>query len=141
MRHRLEFITQNIFFVLLALGSGTALLVLSLRAPAGKNHLTPTQATLLINREDAQVIDIRGADDYAGGHLPDARNIPVEQIESRTGELDRDAPLILVCQNGTRSTGACKRLEKLGFSRVNSLAGGISGWRAAGLPLRKGTKK
>jgi rhodanese-related sulfurtransferase len=137
----LEFITQNIFFVLLALGSGTALLVLSLRASTGRNHLTPTQATLLINREDAQVIDIRKASDYAGGHLPDARNIPVEQFDARVGELDRDAPLILVCQNGTRSTNARKRLEKLGFSRVNSLAGGISGWREAGLPLRKGAKK
>jgi rhodanese-related sulfurtransferase len=136
----LEFIQQNILLVFLALGSGAALLVLTFRAP-GKSGLTPTQATLLINRENAQVIDLRGADDYSGGHLPDSRNIPVEQLETRVADLDKNALLILVCQNGTRSSGAIRQLEKLGFGRVNNLAGGISGWRAAGLPLRKGAKK
>jgi rhodanese-related sulfurtransferase len=140
---RLEFISQNILLVLLALASGGALLVLTVRASGAKSALTPTQATLLINREDAQVIDIRGADDYVGGHLPDSRNIPVEQFETRAGEIDKlkEMPVILVCQNGMRSVGVCKQLEKRGFGRVSSLAGGISGWRAAGLPLRKGAKK
>ena len=125
------------------MGSGGALLVLTVRGSGGKNALTPTQATLLINRENAQVIDLRKSDDYAGGHLPDSRNIPVEQFETRTDEIDqlKDAPLILVCQNGTRSASVCKQLEKRGLGQVNSLAGGISGWRAAGLPLRKGAKK
>jgi rhodanese-related sulfurtransferase len=139
----LEFIQQNIFFILLALGSGGALLFLSARGPSGTSGLTPTQATLLINREDAQVIDLRGADEYASGHLPESRNIPLEQLEARAGELDKlkNTPLILVCQTGTHSASAGKRLEKLGFGKVSSLARGMSGWRAAGLPVRKGAKK
>jgi rhodanese-related sulfurtransferase len=138
---RLEFIQQNILFILLALASGGGLLVLTFRASGGKSALTPTQATLLINRENAQVIDLRKSDDYVGGHLPDSRNIPAEQLETRADELNKEAPVILICQNGTRSANACKQLEKQGFGQVNSLAGGISGWRAAGLPLRKGAKK
>jgi rhodanese-related sulfurtransferase len=139
----LEFIQQNIFLILVALGSGGALLFLTARGPIGTSSLTPTQATLLINREDAQVIDLRAAEDYANGHLPESRNIPLEQLEARTGELDKlkNTQVILVCQTGTHSAGACRRLEKLGFGKVGSLARGISGWRAAGLPLRKGAKK
>jgi rhodanese-related sulfurtransferase len=143
LEHRLEFISQNILWVLLALGSGTAFLVLTARGPGGKTGLTTVQATMLINRQDAQIIDLRGAEDYAGGHLPEARNIPLEQFEARAGEIEKfkDMPLILVCQNGARSANACKQLQKLGFSKVNSLAGGIAGWRAAGLPVRKEGKK
>ena len=139
----MEFISQNLIWVLLALGSGTALVVLTVRGPGGKAGLTPTQATLLINREDARVIDLRGAEDYARGHLPDARNIPLEQFAARAGEIDplKDVPLILVCQNGAQSAKACGQLQKLGFGKANSLAGGIAGWRAAGLPVLKGGKK
>jgi rhodanese-related sulfurtransferase len=139
----LEFISQNIIWVLLALGSGTALVVLTVRGPGGKAGLTPTQATMLINRQDAQVIDLRGAEDYARGHLPDSRNIPLEQFAARAGEIDKlkDTPLILVCQNGAHSAKAGGQLQKLGFNKVNSLAGGMNGWRAAGLPVLGGKKK
>jgi len=139
----LEFIQQNLLLVLLAVGSGAALVFTSLRRPGGRHGVTPTQATLLINRENAVVVDVRATDEYVGGHLPDSRNIPLEQLEERVGELDskKDVPLILVCQTGGRSSGACKQLEKLGFTRVNNLEGGIAGWRTAGLPLKKGAKK
>jgi len=40
-----------------------------------------------------------------------------------------------------RSEGACKSLEKLGFTKVHNLGGGIAAWRSAGLPLKKGAKK
>ena len=139
----MEFILQNIFLVLLAVGSGAALIVLSVRGAGSKAGLSPTQATLLINREDAKVIDVRSADEYATGHLPESQNIPLDQLEARASEIGnlKDTPLIVVCQTGMRSAGASKRLEKLGFTRVNNLAGGIGGWRAAGLPVRKGAKK
>jgi rhodanese-related sulfurtransferase len=143
LERRLEFIQQNILLILLVLSSGGGLLFFTFRGYDGKNTLTPTQATLLINREEAQVIDVRGADEYAGGHLPDSRNIPLDQLEASAVDIEKlkDTPLILVCQTGTRSANACKRLEKLGFGKAKNLAGGISGWRAAGLPLRKGAKK
>jgi rhodanese-related sulfurtransferase len=139
----LEFIQQNIFLVLLAAGSGAALIVLTVRGAGGKTGLSPTQATLLINREDAKIIDVRSADEYAAGHLPESQNIPQDQLEARASEIGspKDTPLIVVCQTGARSASASRQLEKLGFARVNNLAGGIGGWRAAGLPVRKGAKK
>lgn len=139
----MEFIQQNIYLVTIAVLSGIVLLVTSLRRPGGGNALSPTEATMLINREDALVIDVREAAEYVNGHVPESRNIPAASLDERIGELDKfkGSPLILVCQSGTRSSGACSRLAKQGFSRVHNLDGGIGAWAQAGLPLKKGNKK
>lgn len=139
----MEFIQQNIYLFAIALVSGLGLLVLTFRRPGDRNSLSTTQATQLINREDAQVIDVREPDEYVTGHLPESRNIPAGQFGERIGELDayKDKPLIVVCQTGSRSTGVCKQLIAQGFSHAHNLEGGIAGWRAAGLPLKKGAKK
>jgi rhodanese-related sulfurtransferase len=139
----LEFIQQNIYLVAIAVFSGAMLLSTTFRSTGGARSLSTTQATLLINREDAQVIDVREPAEYAAGHLADSRNIPAGQLEERIGELEKlkDQPLILICQTGPRSSGACTRLAKLGFAKVHSLDGGIESWVQAGLPIKKGTKK
>lgn len=139
----MEFIQQNLILVSAAVISGCLLLLLSVRRPDTKNVVNPTQATMLINREDAVVIDVRETSEYVEGHLPESRNIPLGQLEQRLGDLEKrkEAPVILVCQNGGRSAEACKKLEALGFSRVHNLEGGVAGWRSAGLPLKKGSKK
>jgi rhodanese-related sulfurtransferase len=139
----LDFIQQNIYLVAIAILSGTMLLVTSLRRPGGGNAVTPAQATLLINREDAVIIDVREPDEYAAGHLPESRNIPAGKLEERVGELEKykDTPLILVCQSGARSAGSCARLGKLGFAKTHNLAGGVGAWVEAGLPIRKGGRK
>lgn len=139
----MEFIQQNLLLVAVAVVSGTMLLVLSVPRPGGARSLTAAQATLLINRENAQLIDIREPNEYVGGHPSEARNIPAGSLAARAGELEqfKDQPIILLCQSGARSSDACSTLTKLGFSRVHTLAGGIAGWSEAGLPLKKGARK
>ena len=139
----MEFIQQNLPLVLLALASGSALVVLTVRGSSGSKGISPAMATQLINREDAKVIDVRTAEEYSTGHLPDSRNIPLESLGERAGELDKfkESQLILICQTGNRSATACKQLGNLGFTRINNLDGGIAAWRTAGLPLKKGAKK
>lgn len=139
----MEFIQQNLILIVVAVASGSWLLFMTVSRPGGANAVSPTQATQLINREDAQVIDVREPDEYVAGHLPESRNFPLARLEERAGELDKlkSTPLILICQTGARSTGACKTLAKLGFSKVHNLDGGIAAWRTAGLPLKKGSKK
>lgn len=137
----MEFIQQNLVYVALALVSGAMLLATSFRR--GGNEVNPTQATLLINRDDAVVIDVRDAGEFASGHLQGARNIPVARFAERASELEKlkDRPVIVCCASGVRSVKACEELKKLGFSRVHGLEGGISAWAAAGLPLAgKGRK-
>jgi rhodanese-related sulfurtransferase len=139
----LEFIQQNIYLVAIAVLSGSILLITTFQSRGGANALSATQATLLINREDAQVIDVREPAEYAAGHVADARSIPSGQLDERLDELEKykEKPLILICQTGTRSASACSRLRKQGFTQVHSLEGGIESWVSAGLPIRKGTKK
>jgi rhodanese-related sulfurtransferase len=139
----LEFIQQNILLVAVAVVSGSMLLALSFRRPGGTNAVTPTQATMLINRENAQLIDIREPNEYVAGHLGDSRNIPAGSLAERATELEpfKDKPLILICQSGMRSSAARSTLAKLGFLKVHTLDGGVAAWSEAGLPLKKGARR
>ena len=139
----MEFIQQNILLVAVALISGMMLLVITVRRPGGASALSPAQATLLINRENAQLIDIREPNEYVAGHLGDSRNIPAGSLAERATELEpfKDKPLILICQSGMRSSAARSTLAKLGFLKVHTLDGGVAAWTEAGLPLKKGARR
>ncbi len=66
----------------------------------------------------AQVVDVRGAAEFAGGHAAGSLNIPLPELEGRAGELDRARPVIVCCASGTRSALAAHRLRGLGFGEV-----------------------
>jgi rhodanese-related sulfurtransferase len=133
-----DFLQQNMMWAGLAVVSGGMLLWTSLRGSGGSN-LSPLQATLMINREDALVVDVREPNEFAAGHLPNARHIPLNAMGKRIGELDKykDKPLIVVCHSGSRSGSACSALRKSGFEKVFNLAGGMASWEHAGLPVTK----
>lgn len=97
------------------------------------------QATLLINREDGVVLDVRERKDFEKGHIVDAVNIPLAKLSERASELDKkkEHPIIVVCQYGTHSGEAVKVLQGLGFTKVNKMHGGISEWQGQNLPLVK----
>ena len=137
----MDFINQNILLISLVVVSGLGLLWPMLMRSAG-NEVNPGEATMLINREDAYIIDVREAAEFAGGHLPDAKNIPVGALADRTGELEKfkDKPIILCCATGMRSNKACGELKKQGFAKLYNLAGGVDAWVGAGYPVKKGAK-
>jgi rhodanese-related sulfurtransferase len=132
----LDFIQQNLMLVILAVTSG-AMLLFNLMQGGGGAQVTTGEATKLINREDAQVLDVREPLDYAAGHVAGARNIPLAKLSERAAELEKfkSVPLIICCETGIRSNRAIKDLKKLGFERVFSLDGGVAAWNKAGLPL------
>jgi len=134
----MEFVQQNVMWIAVAFISGGMLLWQTLRG-AGRAGVSPLQATLMINREDAIVVDVREPHEYAAGHVPNARHIPVGQFDKRLAELDRfkGKPVIVVCHSGNRSSAACNALEKGGFEKVYNLAGGIMAWEQAGMPVTK----
>ncbi|HEX5804435.1 MAG TPA: rhodanese-like domain-containing protein [Azospira sp.] len=138
----MDFIQQNLMLVILAVTSGAMLLATGFGG--GGARVTTSEATNLINREDAQVIDIRDAAEFSGGHLIGARNIPVVKFAERAADLEKmkGKPLIVCCETGLRGGKAAKELQKLGFDRVFNLDGGIAAWRKAGLPVTtKGERK
>jgi rhodanese-related sulfurtransferase len=86
----------------------------------------------------AQLVDVRSATEFATAHLPGAINIPLEQIEFRTADLDTNAPVVLVCQGGTRAHLAGALLEASGRDLV-VLEGGTGAWLKAGYPAVRST--
>lgn len=87
----------------------------------------------------AAVIDVRETDEYVEGHVPGALNIPMGQLPSRLDELDRDAPVHVICASGNRSSAMVDVLVAQGFYAVNVL-GGTSAWVSSGRPVVKGSQ-
>ena len=108
---------------------------------AGKSVNT-TEATRLLNRENALVLDIREPKEFAEGHITGARNYPASSFSSKISELDkfRTRPVVVVCKIGSASGAVTKTLKKQGFKNVVRLAGGMSEWQASSLPVKRGKK-
>jgi rhodanese-related sulfurtransferase len=135
----MEFLIKNWALVAIAAVSGGMLIWPLLRRGAGGPWVTTLEATQLINRNDALVVDLRGAEDYARGHILGAKNIPLADLERRAGELEKvkARPLILHCGDGNRASGGIAALRARGFDKVHNLAGGYAAWLQAGLPVEK----
>ncbi len=101
------------------------------------NGVTSSEATQLINREDAVVVDTRDADAFKAGHIAGARNIPQSRIDERMGELQKakEKPIIVVCKSGQTAGTTVAKLAKGGYPRVLKLKGGMMQWQADGLPV------
>ena len=80
-----------------------------------------------------EIADVRSETEFAAGHIPGARCIPLQQLSLRHVDLS-DEDLVLVCEAGPRARMAQKSLSQRG-GRVFVLDGGTRGWREAGLPL------
>ena len=135
----MEFISKNIFLVMIAAISGGMLLWPLLRKGAGGPWVNTLQATQLMNREDAVVVDLRPAADFAKGHILGSRSIPLAELEKRAGDLDKykAKPVIIYCDAGNRAGGGVALLRRNGFANVVNLAGGYAAWQQAGLPVEK----
>jgi rhodanese-related sulfurtransferase len=135
----MDFVTKNIFLIVIALVSGGMLLWPFLRKGTGGPWVNTLEATQLINRSDALVIDLRSAEDYAKGHILGAKSMPLAELERRAGQLEKHKakPVIVHCGDGNRSGGGVAMLRKLGFGSVSNLSGGYAAWQQAGLPVEK----
>ena len=133
----MKFIIDHIFTVALVVLSGGALLWPALQ-PRGK-RASALQVTQLINRGKTTIVDVRTAEEFAKGHLRDAKNIPLADLSARIGELDKSKArsVVVVCQSGARADKAVRQLAAAGLDDVVSLDGGLTAWQAAGLPVAK----
>ena len=135
----MKFILDNWMLMSVALVSA-GLLFWPVLKGAGGGGLTAQGAVQLINHEKAVIIDVCEANEFAAGHVGGSKNIPLNQLEQKlTGVVKNKAlPVILVCQSGARSNRAVAIAKKLGYEQAQSLAGGLSAWRTANLPVERG---
>jgi rhodanese-related sulfurtransferase len=131
---------DNLALVALFLASGTMLLWPEISRFAGGGGAVGTlEATRLMNQGGSLVLDVREAAEFAAGHLPRARNIPLAELNKRVDEIARfrDKPVLVTCKGGTRSGSACRMLKGAGFTNVVPLKGGIVAWEQASLPVER----
>ena len=133
-----DFVRNNLLLFVVAFVSGAMLLWPLFRRTAGGPWVNTSEATHLINREDALVLDVREPGEYGSGHILGAKNVPLSRLADG-GELAKrkERPLIVYCEGGERASKAVAALRKQGHTRVVNLTGGLKAWQQAGLPVEK----
>ncbi len=130
----LEFIINH--YLLVGIWSAFILALLWDGQQKSGKTVSISEATLLINKQDAIVLDIREHKEYSAGHIANAINIPYSKLAARLDELNKskDKPIILVCKSGQTVGMAGKMLKEKGFNAVR-LQGGMLEWQNQNLPL------
>lgn len=133
----MDFVTQNIWLILLAVTSGIMLILPSITGRlSGVKQIGAQEAVMLFNHENALIIDVREPSEFRDGHIPKATHIPLGSLKKEIDRLDqhKESAVVAVCRSGARSQHACGMLRKAGFTKVHNLTGGMGAWDQAGLP-------
>lgn len=115
-----------------------AVLLWTEKSKAGRS-VTTAEATRMINKESALILDIRNKKEWDTGYIANSRHIPFADLDRRMTELEsfKDKPIIIVCNLGQTAGSAGKKLKSAGFTQIARLTGGITEWKAQHLPIVK----
>lgn len=107
------------------------------QARAAAEALKPEDVKRIADSEKVTLVDVREADEWRRGHLPDAVHVARGYLEFQAESKvpDKEAPLIVYCAGGNRSAFASETLKQMGYTNVRHMSGGFTGWRDAGLPV------
>lgn len=99
----------------------------------GRGYTTVNKSQLqkILNNSNILIIDVRNPGEFKTGHIPNARNIPVNELSSKLSSLSsyKDSEILVYCASGGRSAKAAYILYKNGFNKVYNLSGGISSYK------------
>lgn len=97
------------------------------------NEITVSQLAAL---HDPVVVDVREPFEFAAGHVPGARNIPLGELTARHAEVSKANPVYVICQSGGRSVQGTQYLDAVGHHAIN-VAGGTAAWQTARFPVER----
>lgn len=137
MDQLIEFISNHFLMVGAWMLTLAMLLVMENRK-AGK-AVTPAQATQLINKENAVILDIRPKKEWDTGHITNAKHIPLAELDKRMDELlkHKQKSIIVVCNLGQAAGSATRKLKAEGYEQAVRLSGGMTEWKGQSLPIVK----
>ncbi|SAI67389.1 sulfurtransferase [Bordetella ansorpii] len=133
----LQFLLEknNIFIVAVAVVSGVMLAVPALRRGRAGGGISTAEAIQMVNQRHAVWVDVRPTEQFQAGHIAQARSLPATDLEQKAGNLPKNKPLILVCEQGRDAPRMVSRLKAQGYTDVAVLDGGMKTWFAASLPV------
>lgn len=134
----MTFLINNWFLFLTAVISGSWLAWPLLSGGATKGGVSPAEAVNLINRERGVLIDVSEPAEYAAGHAGGAKSVPFGTLETASDlPKNKALPLLLMCPTGARANRGVAVLRKRGYEKASAVAGGVSAWREANLPIER----
>lgn len=136
----MNFLLQPTNLALLAIAVVSGLMLLQpLLFKGSAKHVNASEATQMINKK-AQIIDVRTAEEFARGHVRQAKLIPLSNFAEQLplAKLKQDKPVLIICESGMRARRAAAVLAQQGYTDVAVLDGGMRTWQEAQLPLVKG---
>lgn len=137
----MAFVIDNLWLFGLALISGGALIWPLLLKGQQARRLSPAEVVHRLNREQAQLIDIRNAEQFAQGHIAQARSLPqpsateVDAASAKLPGINKGRPLVVVAQDDRQAQQALRYFTQAGVSEVFWLGAGMLAWEQAGLPI------
>lgn len=140
MEEFIDFASRNYFLFIALLAVITLIVVTELRRfGRGYKMITPAEAVMLINKEDALVLDVRETKEHNQGSIIDAKHVAISALSEKANNLaeDKDRPILVFCKMGNRSSEACKLLLKNDYTKVYNLKGGMNAWVNDQLPIAK----
>lgn len=94
----------------------------------GVRHITTAELKNVLKDKNIQFVDVRTPGEFAGKHIKEFRNMPLNQLSQKATGLSTDKEVVVICQSGMKSNKAAKQLKKLGFKNIANVKGGMSAW-------------
>ncbi|MEO3991443.1 rhodanese-like domain-containing protein [Pseudocitrobacter cyperus] len=142
MQEIMQFVSRHPVLSIAWIALLVAVLFTTFKGLASKvKVITRGEATRLINKEDAVVVDLRQRDDFRKGHIAGSINLLVADVKANNvGELEKhkNKPVIVTDASGMQAQEPANALIKAGFEQVYVLKEGIAGWSGENLPLVRG---
>lgn len=131
MDRAFEFLSNHPFlFGILAV---LAILFFTIENKRSGRKISPNTLGMMVNADNAQLIDIRAKKKFETGYIQGSRNIPFTEIKDRLDEVRAiEQPIIIICDMGVQAGAA---IQMIGKDNVYRLEGGVGGWQSAGMPL------
>lgn len=131
MDRAFEFLSNHPF--LFGILAALAILFFTIESKRSGRKISPNTLGMMVNSQNAQLIDIRPPKKFATGYIQGSRNIPFTEVKDRLDEIRAiEQPVIIICDIGVQAGAAIQMIAK---DNVYRLEGGIGGWQGAGMPL------
>lgn len=108
--------------------------------PAPFSKLSARQTKEQLKTPGTLLVDVREPHEFAAGHIPGARLMPLGEVLQHAEELRGHPAVVMVCRSGNRSGMACAQLARLGVANLHNLDGGMNAWSREGFDIARGAK-